>query len=220
MKVANRTFVGAAVLILALASVVVATGAANKEALMNPEALTEQAPDTYQVRFETTQGAFVIEVTRAWSPLGADRFYNLASNGFFDGVRFFRVLPGFVVQFGISGDPEIAARWREANFKDDPVVESNLKGYITYAKSSAPNSRTTQVFINLSDNTRLDGMGFAPFGKVIEGMDVVEKLYGGYGEGAPQGGGPNQGRIQAEGNSYLEENFPKLDYVKTASVAD
>lgn len=192
-------------------------GAADKEALMNPEALVEEAPESFSVHFATSKGDFVVEVTRKWAPLGADRFYNLVKNGFYDGVRFFRVLPGFVVQFGLSGDPEVSGVWRNATIKDDPVTQSNGKGYITYA-TSGPNTRTTQVFINLNDNSSLDTRGFAPFGRVTEGMDVVGELYSGYGEGAPRGQGPSQGRIQSEGNSYLEGDFPQLDYVKTATI--
>jgi cyclophilin family peptidyl-prolyl cis-trans isomerase len=175
------------------------------------------APDSYKTRFETSVGEFVLEVDRAWAPIGADRFHALVSDGFYDDVRFFRVLDGFVAQFGVPGDPVVAAKWRDANIDDDPVKETNAKGTITFA-TSGPNSRTTQLFINLVDNGRLDGMGFSPFGKVVEGLDVVGKLYGGYGEGAPGGGGPDQGRLQREGNAYLEKDFPKLDYVKKATI--
>jgi peptidyl-prolyl cis-trans isomerase A (cyclophilin A) len=176
-----------------------------------------QAPQTYQARFETSQGAFTVEVTREWAPLGADRFFNLIQNGFYDGSRFFRVLPGFVVQFGIAGDPTMSSRWRAARIADDPVKQTNATGTITFA-TAGPGTRTTQVFINLVDNGGLDGMGFAPFGRVVEGMDVVGRLYSEYGEGAPRGQGPEQGRIQSEGNAYLEAQFPKLDFIKQASV--
>lgn len=185
---------------------------------MNPSDWNEQAPATYQARFETSQGDFTVEVTREWAPLGADRFFNLVKNGFFDGARFFRVLPGFVVQFGLPGDPELGRAWRSARISDDPVKQSNTAGSITFA-TAGPNTRTTQVFINLANNRNLDAMGFAPFGRVSEGMNVVEKFHSGYGEGAPQGRGPDQGRITAEGNVYLEKQFPKLDYVKKASIA-
>ena len=185
--------------------------------LMNPAALNETAPDTYRARFETTKGSFVIEVQRAWSPNGADRFYNLVKNGYYDGVKFFRVLDGFMAQFGISGDPQVSARWRTASIMDDPVVESNTRGTVSFA-TSGPNSRTTQVFINFVDNANLDGMGFSPFGEVVEGMDVVDSLHSGYGEGAPRGQGPNQGRIQAQGNEYLDAEFPELDGVTSASI--
>lgn len=194
------------------------TGAATvRESLYRPASLNEKAPATYRVKFTTTQGDLVIEVTRDWAPLGADRFYNLVKNGFYNDASIFRVLPGFVVQFGISPKPAIARAWQNATIKDDPVVQNNLRGFVTFA-TGGPNTRTTQVFINLADNTRLDGMGFSPFGKVVEGMEVVEKLYSGYGEGAPQGNGPDQGRITAEGKAYLDKNFPKLDSIKTAVI--
>jgi len=183
--------------------------------LLNPASLNQKAPDTYKVKFTTTKGDFVIEVTRAWAPIGADRFYNLAKNGFFTDVEFFRVVPDFVVQFGISGNPKIAAAWSNANITDDPVVQSNLRGYITYAKTGAPNSRSTQVFINLNDrNAGLDAQGFAPFGKVVEGMDVVDKLYSGYGEQITQ----LQDQIAQQGNAFLKKSFPELDSIKTAVV--
>ena len=176
----------------------------------------EHGPDTYKVRFETTKGQFVVTVTRAWAPLGADRFYTLVKSGFYDGARFFRVLPGFVVQFGIAGDPAINAKWHNANLVDDPVTQSNRRGTITYG-TAGPNTRTTQVFINLANNARLD-KGFAPFGEVSEGMDVVDKFYSEYGEGPPLGGGPAQTRAEDEGTAYFERDFPKLDYVKKATI--
>lgn len=191
--------------------------AASKASLLNPASLKEQAPESYKAKFTTTKGDFVVEVSRAWSPRGADRFYNLVKNHFYDDASFFRVLPGFVVQFGISAKPEVAKVWARATISDDPVTQSNLTGYLTFATGGA-NTRTTQVFINLADNKNLDGMGFSPFGKVIEGMDVVEKLYSGYGEGAPQGGGPDQGRITNEGKAYLDKKFPQLDSIKTAVI--
>jgi peptidyl-prolyl cis-trans isomerase A (cyclophilin A) len=209
--------VSAMLLCLACSDSVRAQG--GKASLKNPAALTEKAPDTFKVNVDTTKGAFVIEVTRAWAPNGADRFYNLVKNGYFDGVRFFRVVGGFMAQFGIHGDPGIAAAWRSARIPDDPVKQSNKRGYITFA-TAGPGTRTTQVFINLVDNGGLDAQGFAPFGRVVSGMKVVDKLYDGYGEGAPSGRGPDQRRIQAEGNAYLEKSFPKLDYVKTASIAE
>lgn len=186
-------------------------------ALTDPSKATEKAPDKYKVKFETTKGDFVVEVNRAWAPLGADRFYNLVKIGYFQDIAFFRAIDGFMVQFGISGHPEVNAAWREARIQDDPVKESNTKGMITFA-TSGKDSRTTQVFINFSDNANLDGMGFAPFGKVVEGMEIVDSLYKGYGEGAPRGRGPNQGRIQQEGNAYLKAEYPKLDYVKNATI--
>jgi peptidyl-prolyl cis-trans isomerase A (cyclophilin A) len=186
--------------------------------LANPAALRETAPATYKARFETSKGAFVVDVTREWAPNGADRFYNLVKNGFYDGVRFFRVLDGFMAQFGINGDPKISAAWREARIPDDPVKQSNRRGFITYAMAG-PNTRTSQVFINYGDNSALDRQGFAPFGQVTSGMNVVDSLYKGYGEGAPRGQGPDQGRVQMEGNAYLTKNFPQLDFVKKATIA-
>jgi peptidyl-prolyl cis-trans isomerase A (cyclophilin A) len=185
--------------------------------LANPAALTAAAPAAYKVTFDTSKGAFVVEVHRDWAPLGADRFYNLVKNGFFNNARFFRVISGFMVQFGINADPRVSAVWKNANINDDPVKQSNTRGMISFA-TRGPNTRTTQVFINYGNNARLDGMGFAPFGQVVSGMNVVDALYSGYGEGAPRGAGPEQGRIQSEGNAYLVKEFPKLDYIKTATV--
>lgn len=187
-------------------------------AYADPGKLTEKAPDTFKAQFTTTKGKVVIEVTRSLSPNGADRFYNLVKSGYFTDIAFFRVVPGFMCQFGIHGDPAVSAKWRDANIPDDPVKGSNTRGTITYAMSSAPNSRSTQFFINFKDNTFLDSRGFSPFGKVTEGMDVVDKINDEYGEGAPAGNGPNQGRIQMEGNTYLKKDFPNLDYIKSASI--
>ena len=186
-------------------------------ALLDPSRATERAPDRFRVRFETTKGPFVVEVTRAWAPRGADRFYNLVRAGYYDDVAFFRVIEGFMVQFGINGDPAVNAAWQEARIPDDPVTQSNRRGMVTYAMAG-PDTRTTQLFINFRDNKGLDSQGFAPFGAVVEGLAVVDSLYAGYGEGAPRGLGPDQGRTQAEGNAYLRSSFPKLDFVKTARV--
>jgi peptidyl-prolyl cis-trans isomerase A (cyclophilin A) len=186
--------------------------------LGNPAALTEQAPATYKARFDTSKGVFVIDVRREWAPVGADRFYNLVKNGFYDENRFFRVISGFMVQFGINGNPQVSTPWRNAQIKDDPVKQSNKRGFITFA-TSGPNSRTTQVFINFGENARLDGMGFASFGQVSSGMNVVDQLYSDYGEGAPSGRGPNQGRMQSEGNAYLTKDFPNLDFVRKATIS-
>ena len=207
-----------AALLLAVTFAVPALGqpAANP-ALTNPAGFTAQAPADYKVKFDTSKGAFVIDVKRDWAPRGADRFYNLVRGGFYDNARFFRVITGFMVQFGISGDPKVAAAWRDAAIPDDPVKQSNTRGMITFA-TRGPNTRTTQVFINFADNGRLDAMGFAPFGQVVSGMEIVDALYGGYGEGAPRGAGPEQSRIQGEGNAYLTQAFPKLDYIKTATI--
>jgi peptidyl-prolyl cis-trans isomerase A (cyclophilin A) len=204
--------------LFALALALTLTAPAFSQTLSDPAALKEQAPATYRARFDTSKGVFVIEVHRDWAPIGADRFYNLVKNGFFDNARFFRVIKGFMVQFGINADPRLSAVWREAHIKDDPVRQSNKRGFITFA-TAGPNTRTTQVFINYGDNSRLDGQGFAPFGKVLSGMAVVDGLYGGYGEGAPGGEGPAQGRVQQEGNAYLTKDFPKLDYIKKATIA-
>ncbi len=192
-----------------------APAASTKDALKDPAALREQAPEAFRARFETSKGDFVIEVTRAWSPNGADRFYNLVKSGYFDDVRFFRVVANFVVQFGIHGTPEIARAWQAANIQDDPVKESNKKGYVTYAKSGRPNSRTTQIFINLKDNTSLDTQGFSPFGRIVEGMEVVEKLNGEYGETLTG----LQGQIVEQGNAFLAQKGPRLDFIKAAKVA-
>jgi peptidyl-prolyl cis-trans isomerase A (cyclophilin A) len=183
----------------------------------DPAKLTAKAPETFKALFETTKGKFTIEVTRSLAPNGADRFYNLVSSGYFKDVSFFRVVPGFMCQFGIHGDPAVSAKWREANIADDPVKGSNTRGTITFAMGG-PNTRTTQLFINFADNTRLDSMGFPSFGKVISGMDVVDKINGEYGDGAPYGRGPAQGRIQMQGNAYLKKDFPNLDYIKSATI--
>jgi peptidyl-prolyl cis-trans isomerase A (cyclophilin A) len=183
----------------------------------DPAKLTEKAPETFKAQFVTTKGKFTIEVTRSLSPNGADRFYNLVRSGYFKDVAFFRVIPGFMCQFGIHGDPAVSAKWREANITDDAVKGSNTRGTISFA-TAGPGTRTTQLFINFGDNTNLDGMGFSPFGKVIEGMDVVDKINAEYGEGAPNGIGPYQGRVQMEGNAYLKKDFPNLDYIKSATI--
>ena len=177
-----------------------------------------RAPDQYTVELDTTKGAIVIDVRREWAPHGADRFYELVQNGYFSDVAFFRVISGFMAQVGISGDPALNAEWRAKRIPDDPVKASNARGTVTFA-TSGPNSRTTQFFINFGDNSRLDGMGFAPFGKVKD-MAPVDALYDGYGEGAPRGRGPDQGQLQARGNAYLRESFPKLDYIKSAKVIE
>ena len=184
----------------------------------DPSKLTEKAPETFKAQFDTTKGKFTIEVTRSLSPNGADRFYNLVRSGYFKDTAFFRVIPGFMCQFGIHGDPAVSAKWRGANIADEPVKAGNTRGAITFAKGG-PNSRTTQLFINFANNNQLDGMGFPSFGKVVEGMDVVDKINGEYGDGAEMGGrGPSQSRIQSEGNAYLKKDFPNLDYIKSATI--
>jgi peptidyl-prolyl cis-trans isomerase A (cyclophilin A) len=175
------------------------------------------APATYKVKFETTSGDFVVEVHRDWAPMGADHFQELVAAKFFDQCRFYRVVKRFVVQWGVSGDPLVNRKWGTLTIKDDPPKQKNLKGTIAYAKEGV-NNRTTMVFVNLADNPRLDSTGFAPFGKVIAGMDVVEKLFAGYGDTPPRGEGPDPTKIQMQGNSYLEGRFPRLDYIKKATI--
>lgn len=174
------------------------------------------SPDTFLVAFQTSKGRIVVQAVRAWAPLGTDRFYQLVNSRFYDGAKFFRVL-GFMAQFGISGDPAINDAWRERAIPDDSISQSNTRGFVSYA-TGGPNTRTTQLFINKKNNARLDAMGFAPFARVIEGMDVVDRLYSGYGEGAPDGPGPSQDRIEHEGNPYLNRYFPLLDSIVTARV--
>lgn len=174
----------------------------------------ETAPDTYKVKFDTTRGVFTVSVTRAWAPLGADRFYSLVKHHFYDNAAFFRVVPQFVVQFGISPTPAVSAAWKKTDIKDDPVTQTNKRGAIVFA-TAGPNTRTTQVFINLKDNGRLDGMGFAPFGVVDgNGMNVVEMMYEGYGDSA----GPDQDQLEKQGDPYLKKGWPKLDYIKSATL--
>ncbi len=198
-------------------SMIPAAAFAQSPSLKNPASLTEKAPDAYRARFDTSAGVFVIEVSRASAPLGADRFYNLVKNGFYDEARFFRAIEGFMVQFGIHGDPAVSSVWRNARINDDPVKGTNAPMTITFA-TAGPNTRTTQVFVNFGNNGALDKQGFAPFGKVVTGSDVVNKIFTGYGEGPPRGKGPEQGRIQMEGNAYLSKEFPKMDYVKKATI--
>jgi peptidyl-prolyl cis-trans isomerase A (cyclophilin A) len=186
--------------------------------LLDPGNAKDTAPTVFKARFTTTKGPFVIEVHRDWAPVGADRFYNLVKLGFYDDTRFFRVVDNFMVQFGISGDPAVNAKWQESGIADEPGKQSNKRGFVTYAQRGTPNSRTTQIFVNTVDNSRLDVMHFVPFGQVVEGMDVVDSLYKGYGEGAPMGAGPDQSKIQSQGNSYLDAKFPKLDAVKKAEI--
>ncbi len=180
--------------------------------LADPSALTETAPTLFRARFETSKGAFVIEVHREWAPIGADRFYNLVKNGFYDGTRFFRVRPGFMAQFGLNGNPEIQGAWQRAFLRDDPVTQKNVRGFVSFTTEGRPQSRFTQIFINYADNSRLDADGFAPFGEVVSGMEVVDKVFS---PGDPQ---PDQRRILREGNEYLQKEFPQLDFVKKATI--
>jgi peptidyl-prolyl cis-trans isomerase A (cyclophilin A) len=191
---------------------------ASSAKLANPALWTKRAPDEFKAKLTTTKGDLVIDVHREWAPLGADRFYNLVRSGFLTNVSFYRVVPGFIVQFGASPDPKVEAAWNRASIKDDPVKQSNKRGFITFAMGG-PNSRTTEVFINLKDNVQLDGMGFAAFGEVTEGMDVVDKLFPGYGDMKEMGGrGPSQPRVQTEGKPYLDKEFPQLDSIKSAAI--
>jgi peptidyl-prolyl cis-trans isomerase A (cyclophilin A) len=177
----------------------------------------EHAPDVYKVKFETSKGDFVVQVNKEWAPLGAERFFQLVQSGYYDKARFFRVLPGFMVQFGINADPKVSMLWQNLVIPDDPVKQSNTRGKVTFAKRG-PGTRTTQVFINYADNARLDADGFSPFGEVLSGMEVVDSLYSGYGEGYPNGNGPRQDLMQTQGNEYLDQNFPRLDSIKKASI--
>lgn len=219
MKIMSSTR-AAILLLLSLAAVACGgeggddAGAFPDDPLLYPRApeMNQPAPDMYRARFETSAGDFVVEVHRAWAPNGADRFYNLVNNGYYDGVRFFRVIDGFMAQFGMHADPLVTAQWRVATLPDDPVVESNTRGRVTFAMTNQPNSRTTQVFINFGDNVNLDGMGFAPIGEIVEGMEAVDAIHSGYGEA------PSQTQIQALGNEYLERQFPDLDYVIRATI--
>lgn len=190
------------------------------EALLRPDAtkLFAAAPDSFAVHVVTSRGAFDLKVHRAWAPKGADRLYYLVSNGFYDGIRFYRVMDGFMAQFGAAGDTAVAHVWDDRKFKDDPVKHSNKRGTLTFA-TAGPDTRTTQLFINYRDNSQLDGMGFSPLAEVTNGMGVVDSLYKEYGDGAPQGRGPDQGRLGREGNAYLIREFPKLDYIVTARVS-
>ncbi len=180
-------------------------------ALLKPATLNEKSPDSFDVEFTTTKGTFTVKVTRAWAPLGADRFYNLVKHNFFDDAAFFRIVPNFIVQFGLSADPKVSSVWRSANFPDDPVTQSNKPGTITFA-TAGPNTRTTQLFINFGNNGFLDGQGFSPFGQVTKGMDIVQKLYSGYGER------PDQGAISSQGKAYLDKSFPNLDRITSAKI--
>jgi peptidyl-prolyl cis-trans isomerase A (cyclophilin A) len=186
-------------------------------ALLQPATLKTVAPAEYDVQFVTSAGEFTMHVTRAWAPNGADRFYNLVRHHFYDGAAFFRVLPGFMAQFGMSAYPQVSRAWENANIKDDKVTQSNKRGYVSFAMAG-PNTRTTQIFINYGNNTNLDSSGFSPFGQVTAGMDTVDKFYSGYGEGAPDGRGPRQDLIGSQGHLYLEKGFPNLDKIQSAII--
>ena len=188
-------------------------------ALLDPSKATEEAPAQFAVKFETTQGDIIIDVTREWAPHGADRFYNLVKIGFYDNTAMFRVINGFMAQMGLHGDPAVNTVWRGARIAPDPVKGSNTAGMVTFAMAGRPDTRTTQIFMNFVDNKNLDGMGFAPFGKLRD-MEVLNTIHSGYGEGAPRGRGPHQGMIQSKGNEYLKANFPDLDYIKKGSILE
>lgn len=192
-------------------------GCARGSALLRPAPVAPPAPEVFRVRFETTRGPFVVEARRSWSPAGADRLYYLVRNRFYDEARFFRVVPRFMVQFGLSGDPRVSEVWRERFIRDDQVLQSNLRGTVTFA-TSGRDTRSTQLFVNYADNRFLDRQGFSPVGRVVEGMAVVDSLYAGYGEAPPSGRGPLQPRIQAQGNEYLKRDFPRLDYIRKARI--
>lgn len=181
--------------------------------LLQPEKLNETAPAQFFVDVKTTKGNFKLEINRDWAPIGVDRFYNLVKAGFFSDIAMFRMVKGFVIQFGIHGSPLVSSVWREANLQDDPVRETNAKGTLTFA-TAGPNTRTTQFFINIADNPRLDQMGFAPIGKVVSGQEVIDALNFEYGER------PNQGQIQFEGNKYLKAKFPNMDYIQSMTIAE
>jgi len=200
-----------------------ATAIINKAdpALLDAALATERAPEAFRVKLETTQGDVVILVNRSWAPNGADRFYNLVKIGYYDDVAFYRVIRGFMAQCGFNGDPAVSSVWSNARISDDPVTQVNTRGMVTFAQPSSPNARTTQFFVNFGDNTYLKEHGaFAPFGKIISGMEVMNSIYAGYGEGAPNGRGPSQSRIAREGNTYLRKNFPKLDYITKATIVE
>lgn len=215
----RRAGIGLAMLFAALA-VAAAQAQGPGSPLLDPggEAMKKQAPAVFIALLETSKGDILIEVHRDWAPQGADRFYNLVRNGYYNDCRFFRVIKDFMAQIGIHGDPAVSAAWRPANILDDLVKRSNTRGYVTFAQTGAPNSRTTQFFVNFKDNSSLDNQRFAPFGKVVRGMDVVDALHAGYGEGAPRGSGPEQMQLMQKGNAYLAQGFPELDYVKTCSI--
>jgi len=203
-----------ALLFVAVAADASAFPRSTHPAMTDPSKATTQAPDAFKAKFETTKGDFVLDCTRAWAPHGVDRFYNLVRIGFFDDVALFRVVKGFVVQWGIHGDPKVSAAWQRANIPPDPPKQSNTRGMVTFAMGGSPDTRSTQLFINYGDNANLDAMGFAPICKVSEGMDVADSFYSGYGERITS----MQGAIAMGGNAYLAKSWPKLDYIKTANI--
>ena len=209
----HHSRIGITVVIVAVATALL-SGQVNVEKLKNPAQLTERAPDQFRARFDTSQGVIVIAVEREWAPLAADRFYNLVKNGFYNDTRFFRVLSGFMAQFGLHADPSVQSAWRTANLKDEPAKKSNTRGFVSFTRESSPNSSYTMIFINYKDNSYLDADGFTPFGEVVSGMDVADRLYSGYGRQNV----PDQRRILRDGNAYLLAEYPMLDFVKTATI--
>jgi peptidyl-prolyl cis-trans isomerase A (cyclophilin A) len=206
-------------LAMAALSALAAPVAAQPKSLRNPAAFTETAPATYKVKFETSAGVFVAHIERAWAPEAADRFYNLVKNGFYDGVRFYRSVPNFMAQFGLHGEPTVNAVWSRQSFTPDPVKHSNKRMTLAFAMGGNPMTATTQVFLSFRDNSSLDASGFAAFADIVEGQDVAAKIFTGYGDMPQRGGkGPDTGRILKEGNAYLEKEFPKLDYIKKATI--
>jgi cyclophilin family peptidyl-prolyl cis-trans isomerase len=202
--------------ILVLAVSLALAGCSEKEAPPKPAAKVEKTPDVFQVVFDTSKGKVTIDVHRDWAPIGVDHFYSLIQTGFYDGVRFFRVTHNYV-QFGINGDPATNGLWSTASLPDDKVKQRNVKGTLSFAHLGA-NSRTTQLFFNMKNNKDLDKQGFAPIGKVIEGMEVVERFYSSYGEMAPRGQGPDPSKIEVQGNGYLDAKFPRLDFINKATI--
>ena len=212
MRLQSLVF-GVAAATLATVGVFAGQAAATNPKLLNPASMTETAPAEYKVNLDTSKGLIVIQVHRDWAPIAADRFYNLVKNGFYDQARFFRVVPNFMVQFGMNANPAVTRAFSGTPMKDEPTKQGNKKGYVTFARTSAPNSRGTQLFINYKDNNFLDNQGFAAFGEVTTGFDVAEKINAEYAER------PNQGEITSQGNAYLQAQFPRLDFIKTATIA-
>ncbi|MGA2117111.1 MAG: peptidylprolyl isomerase [Bryobacteraceae bacterium] len=204
--------------VAAAAACLALSGCSSSEPAKEAAVRSFKAPDVFKIKLDTSKGPVVIEIHRDWAPIGADHLYDLVKHGYYDGARFFRVLPGFMAQFGIAADPAVSKKWADARIPDDPVTQHNTAGMLTYAKTNEPNSRSTQLFINMADNSRLDAQGFSPLGTVISGMDAVMSFYSGYGEGAPSGAGPDQQTITDQGNVYLQGHFPLLDFIKTATV--
>ncbi len=220
MRVSERRAIGTIMVVVGLGLTAALTAQGGPApSLKDPASLTEDAPAKYKVRMETSKGDFTIEVERDWAPRAAVRFYNLVKNGYYNDCRFFRVLPGFIAQVGINGDPAVNQVWRGTRIIDDARKQTNERTYVSFA-AGGPNTRTTQIFVNIKDNAPLDEANMVPFGKVSSGMDVVEKLYSGYGDGPPNGKGPEQSKVQLEGNAYLLKDYPKLDYIKTAVIED